>query len=391
MVRAQALLRGFRAIGLASIAAAGFALSPAAAQDTSTGTVTAPEAAPQPEIEAAPAEVSSPNANAPGSPQQPGEPALPVTAEPPAGDETFTPEMLETDPASEDTSAMAMVREHVELLILALAILAAIPIIFWLRRKFASDDGRGARKNSPVKIKGNEPMPPYGKVQDPSEVLADYQRQIEDLRKERDALRKRVQELEAGGHSAANTPASSTSAAAASSNVYDRKNDRVQDPEDPHRGAPPPPERPAPQPESRPAEPAARAPTAASAHNADDLVNKFNSTTKPGDFTRLAESVKAQYYTNERSTDITTLIKSDIDRFWVVPDPNNSNEALLLPGFNLKKSWQKYRQEASDHPLAHHFDMQRGDKLSVIRPAVLQRDSNNEWKLKTKGAISGLS
>jgi hypothetical protein len=123
---------------------------------------------------------------------------------------------------------------------------------------------------------------------------------------------------------------------------------------------------------------------------ADDLAELFNRANKP-DFDALASQYGAESYTNDRRGDLAQLIKDVNDRFWVVPVPGRPEIALMIPGFTVKKSWAKLRQPETDHPLAHHFELRRGDRLQVIRPAVLRRNSNNFWELQQKGEVLGIS
>lgn len=123
---------------------------------------------------------------------------------------------------------------------------------------------------------------------------------------------------------------------------------------------------------------------------ADDLAQLFNRANKP-DFDALASQYGAESYTNDRRGDLAQLIKDVNDRFWVVPVPGRPEYALMIPGFTVKKSWAKLRQPETDHPLAHHFELRRGDRLQVIKPAVLRRNSNNFWELEQKGEVVGIS
>ena len=123
---------------------------------------------------------------------------------------------------------------------------------------------------------------------------------------------------------------------------------------------------------------------------ADDLAELFNRANKP-DFDALVSRYGAESYTNDRRGDLAQLIKDVNDRFWVVPVPGRPEIALMIPGFTVKKSWAKLRQPETDHPLAHHFEVRRGDRLQVIRPAFLRRNSNNFWELEQKGEVVGIS
>lgn len=137
--------------------------------------------------------------------------------------------------------------------------------------------------------------------------------------------------------------------------------------------------------------PRAPQPGAGSAQQfAADLAELFNRANKP-DFDALASQYGAESYSNDRRGDLAQLVKDPNDRFWVVPVPGRPDIGLMIPGFTVKKSWAKLRQAESDHPLAYHFELRRGDRLQVIKPAVLRRNSNNFWELQQKGEVVGIS
>lgn len=168
--------------------------------------------------------------------------------------------------------------------------------------------------------------------------------------------------------------------------TIDRRADAVVLPEDAYSTTPS-------QPQGFARQPSAYAPPngeSSRSLSAAGLVDRYNETVKPNDLAALAEKVRAEYYTNERSGDISSLLRSEIDRFWLVPQSHQSDTAWLIPGFAVRKAWQKFRQFASDHPLAHHFDLQRGDKFVVNRAAVVRKDTNGEWQLVSKGEVSGI-
>lgn len=219
---------------------------------------------------------------------------------------------------------------------------------------------------------------------------------ISDLLRRVQVLEQRVTALENGGAARARSavpeapppPARTPSGYGAETqgNYYDRKREPQDLPEDtwasPQRAAAP----------SYQAEPERAAPPRAGSTQqfADELADLFNRASKP-DFDALASRFGAESYTNDRRSDLAQLIKDDLDRFWVVPVPGQPDLALMIPGFTVKKSWAKLRQPETDHPLAHHFELRRGDRLQVIRPAVLRRNSNNFWELEQKGEVVGIS
>lgn len=135
--------------------------------------------------------------------------------------------------------------------------------------------------------------------------------------------------------------------------------------------------------------PAAFGQSFADSPEARALVDAFNNA-KSSDFDGLREDYGAIAYTNDRTVDISRIYPNESDRFWLVANPANREEALLLPGFTTKKNWQKLRDDVSDHPFAHHFTLTRGEKLIVHRPALLRRDASNEWVLAEKGELGGL-
>ena len=131
-------------------------------------------------------------------------------------------------------------------------------------------------------------------------------------------------------------------------------------------------------------------PSTAPFKNDQLLVDRYNEAVKPNEISDLADELGAQFYTNERSGDISNLLKSEFDRFWLVPMPDQPDTAWLVPGFTVRKGWQKFRQFASDHPLAHHFDLLQGDKFMLHRAAVVRKDLSGEWQLVSKGEVSGI-
>ena len=219
---------------------------------------------------------------------------------------------------------------------------------------------------------------------------------ISDLLRRVQVLEQRVTALENGGAVRARSavpeaPPSSARppsgyGAETQDNYYDRKREPQDLPEDtwasPQRAPTP----------AYQAEPQRAAPSRAGSTQqfADELAELFNRAGKP-DFDALASRFGAESYTNDRRSDLAQLIKDDLDRFWVVPVPGQPDLALMIPGFTVKKSWAKLRQPETDHPLAYHFELRRGDRLQVIRPAVLRRNSNNFWELEQKGEVVGIS
>lgn len=216
---------------------------------------------------------------------------------------------------------------------------------------------------------------------------------ISDLLKRVRLLEQKVTALESGGaERAPNTMLDSPRrsqpnyGADQSENYYDRRRELQNLPEDdwsttqraPANGQPPEPPR------------TVQPGTGSSDQFANDLAELFNRANKP-DFDALASQYGAESYTNDRRGDLAQLIKDVNDRFWVVPVPGQPDFALMIPGFTVKKSWAKLRQPESDHPLAHHFELRRGERLHVVKPAVLRRNSKNFWELHQKGEVVGIS
>ena len=163
----------------------------------------------------------------------------------------------------------------------------------------------------------------------------------------------------------------------------DRRSERIHLPEDrepDYRDAP------------APRRPPEAQETAASVENfVREVAARFNHAGKPAEHDALAREYHAEYYSNERKGDIATLIKSDVDRFWLIPIPGVAGYAALIPGFAIKKSWQRFRHDTSDHPLVHHFSLTRGDKFTVNAAAIVHQDSNGQWQLERSGEVSMLS
>jgi hypothetical protein len=132
-------------------------------------------------------------------------------------------------------------------------------------------------------------------------------------------------------------------------------------------------------------------PAAAQDAEDSDMIARYNSADSASEMRLLAEHFRAEYFTNERSGDLSALIKSNVDRFWLVQLPDQPGQALLLPGFDIRKSWQKYRQYTSDHPLAHHFDLIRSDRFMLSRAARLVRSADGSWQLAARGEVYGIT
>lgn len=176
----------------------------------------------------------------------------------------------------------------------------------------------------------------------------------------------------------------------------DRRSERIhlpKDSESDYRRAPAPRRPPEAQETAAPPPPSARPEqtSASVAKFVSEVAARFNDAGKPAEHAALAREYHADYYSNERKGDIATLIKSDSDRFWIIPIPGVSGYAALIPGFAIKKSWQRYRQDSSDHPLAHHFKLIRGDKFVVHAAAIVSKDSSGQWQLERPGEVSMLS
>lgn len=134
-----------------------------------------------------------------------------------------------------------------------------------------------------------------------------------------------------------------------------------------------------------------QAPNAAQDAEDSDMIARYNSADSASEMRLLAEHFRAEYFTNERSGDLSALIKSNVDRFWLVQLPDQPGQALLLPGFDIRKSWQKYRQYTSDHPLAHHFDLIPSDRFMLSRAARLVRSADGSWQLAARGEVCGIT
>ena len=99
-----------------------------------------------------------------------------------------------------------------------------------------------------------------------------------------------------------------------------------------------------------------------------------------------------QAFANNRTKGIEVLFGSETDRFWLLVNPADPNEAVLLPGFSTKKEWGRYSEVSRNNPLLHHFDLRPGDGLRIHRAALLRQDKGGgDWVLAQKGEVSGVS
>lgn len=208
-------------------------------------------------------------------------------------------------------------------------------------------------------------------------AMAEVSDRLLDLERKTAALDQRLMKHEAGRPTARSYGTNPYPPEA----VLDRRNGPVKLPEDSFQRAPvapPPPIPPAPEPQGQ------------LPRTQSELVEAYNRAVKPAEFSALAEAIGAEFYTNERGSDISVIFKSDVDRFWLSTFQDNPNEAILLPGFSVRRSWHTYRNNTPDHPLAHHFDLVQGDEFVLNRPARLIRDTDGNWQLKSKGEVGGV-
>lgn len=203
-----------------------------------------------------------------------------------------------------------------------------------------------------------------------------------------DGFKRRLEALERAGSQAGSPPGHGRTATgqAAALVTIDRRNDLVAPPEDDRdlyrtQRAPA-------YPYGQATQPAAPVTLPA---NDQDLTRRYNEADSAAEMQKLAELLAAEYFANERSGDLSALIKSDVDRFWLIPLPGLPDEALLLPGFAVRKAWPKYRQFSSDHPLAHHFKLVPGDRFALNRAARLIRTAEGSWQLAEKGEVGGIT
>lgn len=96
-------------------------------------------------------------------------------------------------------------------------------------------------------------------------------------------------------------------------------------------------------------------------------------------------------YSNDPAQSLKTLFESEIDRFWLAPNPKDPDEALLLPGLHTKINWPYLRKAVADHPLLHHFDLLKGERFEVIKPALLRKGDDGGWHLEERGRVRGVA
>ncbi|WP_010414459.1 hypothetical protein [Citromicrobium sp. JLT1363] len=122
-----------------------------------------------------------------------------------------------------------------------------------------------------------------------------------------------------------------------------------------------------------------------------DLVRRFNEAEKRRDYDALRQEYHARPYSNDRTRDLSKIFEDNSDRFWLIANPANPNEAVLIPGFASEAGWNRMREKTTDHVFAYHFDLRSGgERLVINKPAILQRTSSGDWDLYEKGEISGL-
>lgn len=125
-------------------------------------------------------------------------------------------------------------------------------------------------------------------------------------------------------------------------------------------------------------------------HFERQLVQGLANATSPADYKALAESVGATYMMNSVTSDASKLFEDPTDRFWLVPDPNSSGFAYLVPGFTVERTWHRMRKGETNHPLGYHFNLREGSDFELLKPAIMERKSTGDWKLLDKGEVSGL-
>ena len=368
---ARTVARGRVGITAALLAIAALLSAPAlATAPVASGTSSAAESSSPAAPEPAPASTGEP---AQGSSQEgaPDAPAERTVEDPPATD----PNIAEANQGGMFSSFGESAFTSLTFLIPVVLVILAIAAWYFFRRK-----GSGGRK-----VRDDNRHDTYRRglpLQGQIEQIAALEAKVRQLEGIVESMRQRIDNLETRGVQTRAAPAQSAGQVGA---VYDRTSNRQSLPEDDWDARPPQPAPP------RPAS-APNAPQGGVSHQqfARELAEVFNHAGK-ADFDELSSATGAQSYTNERKGDVSNLIKSDIDRFWVVPVPGSPDIALMIPGFQIKKTWAKLRQVGSDHPLAFHFELQRGEKLQVIKPARLRKNSNGFWELADKGEVTGVA
>ncbi len=123
---------------------------------------------------------------------------------------------------------------------------------------------------------------------------------------------------------------------------------------------------------------------------AADIVTDYNDIDSPADLLDFDETYLPYALNNRTSEDPAILTKDKRPRFWLIPDDEEDHKAHLVPGSDSYINWEKYREKSAENPFAHHFLMLPGERLKLIRPAVMVKGADG-WELLEQGVIEGFA
>lgn len=120
------------------------------------------------------------------------------------------------------------------------------------------------------------------------------------------------------------------------------------------------------------------------------LINEVNNATKQDRLRGGSTNARVRTFSSDSINAPQVLFEDATDRFWLLPNPSNPNEAALVPGMTIRNGWGQMMRATHDHPLGHHFRLDRGDSFNVQAAALMRKDKTG-WELVTRGVVSGIA
>ncbi|MEM1194964.1 MAG: hypothetical protein AAGH57_02575 [Pseudomonadota bacterium] len=120
------------------------------------------------------------------------------------------------------------------------------------------------------------------------------------------------------------------------------------------------------------------------------LISEVNNATKQDRLRGGSTNDRVRTFSSDSINAPHMLFEDATDRFWLLTNPGDPNEAALVPGMTIRNGWGQMMRVTHDHPLGHHFELKRGDSFTVKAAALLRKEKTG-WELVTRGVVSGVS